>query len=162
MSNRKGRSANKKNRNQNEDHLRSQSMVPELDKEMSNLSMTETKNATNNVATKLDEASLSTASAVPHAARSKSASNSNQVNVCLTTKSNNFQIHRRPDAGGQNGRKTQLLTNFYKLDIDYSKGAYHYDVEMLYEYTKKDGTISYAKAKKDVKKYILKTKKKTI
>jgi hypothetical protein len=40
-------------------------------------------------------------------------------------------------------------SNFYKIEIDYSKGAIHYDVEILFLYKNKNNGEKEAKAKKE-------------
>ncbi len=119
------------------DHLRSQSMVPELEKNMSNVS--------------LDRARSSVVS-TESSTRSRSTAPSSESLAINFKNDNNYQLCTRPDAGGKEGRKTELETNFYEIDIDYTSGAYHYDIDIVFLYEKKDGDKAEAKARKEYKK----------
>lgn len=112
------------------DHLRSQSMVPELESSIDKMSIDEATGASN---------------------RSRSIVKSS-IEKAVSISSNNYKFNTRPDQGGKSGRTTQLTTNFYKIEIDYTKFAYHYDIEIVYQYTRKDGSSAQANAKKELKK----------
>jgi hypothetical protein len=64
----------------------------------------------------------------------------------------NTGLCTRPDNGGTNGRQTVLTTNFYDIDIDFKKGAYHYDVDIVFVYLKRDGVTGESSAKRGYKK----------
>lgn len=125
---------NKRYNNQNNDnHLRSQSMVPELETKFSN--------------TTLDQKLNNSAQA-----RSISTERLNELTIATNFSKANSPFCVRPDKGGKNGRSTVLKTNFYDIEIDFTKGAYHYDAEIVFTYLKKNGKPGQSPAKKSYKK----------
>jgi hypothetical protein len=61
-------------------------------------------------------------------------------------------VARRPDSGGSKGRETTIKTNFYRLDIDYTKSAIQYDVEITCSFTRKDGSAGSFSVKRENRK----------
>ena len=126
-----------KKRNNNDNYLRSQSMVPELEQQLSKVTMNQNLPS-------------ETASNIRSTSSERKRVSSVVTNFKTSTLNNVFCA--RPDGGGTVGRQTVLKTNFYDIDIDFTKGAYHYDVEIVFVYLKKNGVAGESPAKRGYKK----------
>ena len=124
--------------------LRSQSVVPELENKST---IKETQDpvvgtASNTVFDNSRSRSLDT-----RAQASAINTNFSYIN----TENNKFCI--RPDSGNTvANRQTELIANFYDIDIDFTKSACHYDAEIDFIFQKKDGTSGKNEAKKEFKR----------
>jgi hypothetical protein len=63
-----------------------------------------------------------------------------------------LKVAERPDQGGSKGRSTVVRVNFYPIDIDYTKSAVQYDVEITCTFTRKDGTSGSFSVKREHRK----------
>jgi hypothetical protein len=63
-----------------------------------------------------------------------------------------LSIAKRPDQGGSKGRKTEFRTNYYDIEIDYTKTAYQFDVDIICSFTRKDGSQANFNVKRENRK----------
>ena len=82
---------------------------------------------------------------VPSNNKSNTSINSNTSNQSNTSTASNSY----PKYGPNFSTNNKCKSNFYKIEIDYSKGAIHYDVEILFVYKNKNNDEKEAKAKKE-------------
>ncbi len=64
-----------------------------------------------------------------------------------------LKVATRPDQGGAKGRSTTVRANFYPIDIDFSKSAVQYDVDITCTFTRKDGSQGSFSVKREHRKW---------